>query len=81
MRLANQTLPAKPGSVHHTCTALQAEVTMHLPADIPDYTDFYASREHATTCGEILRGKDNALQPNWCGTCLPSATISGRACR
>ena len=38
---------------------------MHLPADVPDYTDFYASREHAMTCGEILRGKDAALAPNW----------------
>jgi len=41
------------------------DVTMHLPADIGDYTDFYASREHATNVGTMFRGKDNALQPNW----------------
>lgn len=33
--------------------------------NIGDYTDFYASREHATNVGTIFRGKDNALQPNW----------------
>ena len=40
---------------------------MHLPAEIGDYTDFYASREHATACGEMFRGRENALHPNWCG--------------
>lgn len=40
-------------------------VTMHLPAKIGDYTDFYSSREHATNVGTMFRGKDNALQPNW----------------
>ncbi|TWT44668.1 Fumarylacetoacetate (FAA) hydrolase family protein [Phycisphaerae bacterium RAS1] len=40
-------------------------VTMHLPAEIGDYTDFYSSREHATNVGTMMRGKDNALQPNW----------------
>ncbi|GMU83645.1 MAG: fumarylacetoacetase [Planctomycetota bacterium] len=40
-------------------------VTMHLPAEIGDYTDFYSSREHATNVGIMMRGKDNALQPNW----------------
>ena len=43
----------------------QADVTMLLPAHIGDYTDFYASREHATNIGTMLRGKDNALMPNW----------------
>lgn len=40
-------------------------VTMHLPANIGDYTDFYSSREHATNVGIMFRGVDNALQPNW----------------
>jgi fumarylacetoacetase len=42
-----------------------SEVTMHVPANIGDYTDFYSSREHATNVGIMFRGKDNALQPNW----------------
>lgn len=40
-------------------------VRMHLPAKIGDYTDFYASRDHATNVGIMIRGKDNALQANW----------------
>jgi fumarylacetoacetase len=42
-----------------------SEVKNHLPANIGDYTDFYASKEHATNVGIMFRGKDNALQPNW----------------
>jgi fumarylacetoacetase len=42
-----------------------AEAEMLLPAAIGDYTDFYSSREHATNVGTMLRGPDNALQPNW----------------
>jgi fumarylacetoacetase len=41
------------------------EVQMHLPVEIGDYTDFYASREHATNVGIMFRGKENALMPNW----------------
>ncbi|GKY92466.1 hypothetical protein MPSEU_000217000 [Mayamaea pseudoterrestris] len=44
---------------------LVTEVELHLPIRIGDYTDFYASREHATNVGTMFRGKDNALQPNW----------------
>jgi fumarylacetoacetase len=44
---------------------LQSEATMHLPAEIGDYTDFYSSIHHATNVGIMFRGKDNALMPNW----------------
>ncbi|KCV68331.1 fumarylacetoacetase [Fonticula alba] len=40
-------------------------VSMHMPARIGDYTDFYSSKEHATNVGIMFRGKDNALMPNW----------------
>jgi fumarylacetoacetase len=40
-------------------------VTLHLPADIGDYTDFYSSREHASNVGTMFRGPENALMPNW----------------
>lgn len=42
-----------------------ANVKMHLAAEVGDYTDFYASREHATNVGIMFRGKENALMPNW----------------
>ncbi len=38
---------------------------MHLPAAIGDYTDFYASMDHAKNVGIMFRGADNALLPNW----------------
>ena len=43
----------------------QNTATMHLPASIGDYTDFFCSKEHATNCGLIFRGPENALNPNW----------------
>jgi len=39
--------------------------TMLMPIFIGDYTDFYASKEHATNVGTMFRGKENALMPNW----------------
>lgn len=42
-----------------------ADVTMHLPVEVGDYTDFYSSREHATNVGIMFRGPENALMPNW----------------
>lgn len=42
-----------------------ATATMHLPAKIGDYTDFYSSIHHATNVGIMFRGKENALMPNW----------------
>jgi fumarylacetoacetase len=41
------------------------DVELLLPVEIGDYTDFYSSREHATNCGAMFRGPDNALFPNW----------------
>jgi fumarylacetoacetase len=43
----------------------QAEVIMHLPVQVGDYTDFYSSREHATNVGTMFRDPANALLPNW----------------
>ena len=43
----------------------QDEVKMLLPIDIPNYTDFYSSKEHATNVGIMFRDPDNALLPNW----------------
>jgi len=40
-------------------------VTNHMPMAIGDYTDFYASTNHAYNVGVLFRGPDNALQPNY----------------
>jgi len=41
-----------------------ADVDMHMPARIGDYTDFYASVHHATNVGSMFR-PDNPLLPNY----------------
>jgi fumarylacetoacetase len=43
----------------------QADATLHLPVEIPGYTDFYSSKEHATNVGSMFRDPKNALLPNW----------------
>ncbi|MBI1185637.1 fumarylacetoacetase [bacterium] len=43
----------------------QADATMHMPVAVGDYTDFYASIDHATNVGKMFRGPENALMPNW----------------
>lgn len=42
-----------------------AEVALHLPFRVAEYTDFYAGRHHATNVGTMFRGAENALPPNW----------------
>jgi len=42
-----------------------ADVTLHLPFLVSEYTDFYAGRNHATNVGTMFRGAENALPPNW----------------
>jgi fumarylacetoacetase len=41
------------------------QVTMHLPVEVADYVDFYASEHHATNVGRIFRPDGEALTPNW----------------
>ena len=42
-----------------------AEARLHLPVFVRSFTDFYASRHHASNVGTMFRGPDNALPPNW----------------
>lgn len=42
-----------------------SQVKTHLPLAIGDYTDFYASTNHAFNVGCLFRGPENALQPNY----------------
>ncbi|MEU8613495.1 fumarylacetoacetase [Actinoplanes sp. NPDC048791] len=49
------TLPAVP----------LADVELHLPFEVADYTDFYSSEHHATQVSRILRPERPGLQPNW----------------
>ncbi len=51
---------------HHAAQILHpaAGCTLHLPATIGDYTDFYAGLHHATAVGKLFR-PDNPLLPNY----------------
>ena len=40
-------------------------VELRMPVFVRDYTDFYSSYSHAYNVGCIIRGPDNAIQPNW----------------
>ena len=51
--------PLPPGAL-----VPMSEADMYLPADIGDYTDFYASVYHATNVGKLFR-PDNPLLPNY----------------
>ncbi len=43
----------------------QADAQLHMPFTVAEYTDFYASKDHATNVGTMFRGAENALPPNW----------------
>ena len=43
----------------------QTSVAMLLPIEVPGYTDFYSSKEHAYNVGCMFRDPKNALMQNW----------------
>ncbi|HWU06237.1 MAG TPA: fumarylacetoacetase [Streptomyces sp.] len=65
-------------------------VVLHLPYEVADYVDFYASEHHATNVGRIFRPDGAALTPNWkhlpigyhgrAGTVVVSGTEVARPC-
>ena len=40
-------------------------VRLHLPFEVADYVDFYASEQHASNVGRIFRPGAEPLHPNW----------------
>ena len=65
-------------------------VTLHLPIEVGDYVDFYASEHHASNVGRIFRPDQEPLLPNWkhlpvgyhgrSGTVVASGTDIVRPC-
>ena len=53
----------------HVATAPEgiplAEVALHLPFEVADYTDFYSSEQHALNVSRILRPDAPGLPPQW----------------
>ncbi|MFJ5613408.1 fumarylacetoacetase [Streptomyces sp. NPDC093221] len=72
------------------CLLPRAELTMHLPFEVADYVDFYASEHHAANIGRIFRPGSEPLTPNWkhlpigyhgrAGTVVVSGTPVVRPC-
>ncbi|MEM7229107.1 MAG: fumarylacetoacetase [Planctomycetota bacterium] len=50
---------------HDVCLIYSGDVEMLNPAVIGDYTDFYASRNHATNVGKMFRPDGDPLLPNY----------------
>ncbi|WP_414944696.1 fumarylacetoacetase [Amycolatopsis sp. cmx-11-32] len=48
------------GAVHPV-----GRVTLHLPIEVADYVDFYASEHHASNVGRLFRPDAEPLLPNW----------------
>ncbi|MFN5418443.1 MAG: fumarylacetoacetase [Flavobacteriia bacterium] len=66
-KLLDSTFQDLQKNEHHVSQVLISieQVTMCMPVQIGDYTDFYSSREHATNVGTMFRDPANALLPNW----------------
>ncbi|XUZ24397.1 fumarylacetoacetase [Streptomyces sp. RMIT01] len=58
------TVPAHRADIEPLLHPVDA-VTLHLPYEVADYVDFYASEHHATNVGRIFRPDGDALTPNW----------------
>lgn len=67
-----------------------SSVELHLPFDVADYIDFYASEHHASNLGRLFRPNADPLMPNWkhlpvgyhgrAGTVVVSGTDIVRPC-
>ena len=66
------------------------DVRLHLPFEVADYVDFYASEHHASNLGRLFRPDSEPLMPNWkhlpvgyhgrAGTVVVSVTDIVRPC-
>ncbi len=67
LRQALSSLLAEGSEAHHELRSHlrhAAHCTLHLPATIGDYTDFYVGIHHATNVGKLFR-PDQPLMPNY----------------
>ncbi|MFI0482637.1 fumarylacetoacetase [Actinomadura sp. 9N215] len=53
------------GDVDDAAVHPAESVTMHLPFEVADYVDFYASEHHASNLGRLFRPDSAPLMPNW----------------
>ena len=61
-----QITEALQGEVPGTSVHPVGAVTLHLPFEVADYVDFYASEHHASNLGRLFRpDSPDPLTPNW----------------
>jgi len=53
------------GDVPDAAVHAVGDVALHLPFEVADYVDFYASEHHATNLGRLFRPDAEPLTPNW----------------
>jgi fumarylacetoacetase len=78
------------GDLPDTALHALADVRLHLPVEVADYVDFYASEHHASNLGRLFRPDAEPLMRNWkhlpvgyhgrAGTVVVSGTEIVRPC-
>ena len=54
------------GEIPDAAVHAVGDVTLHLPIEVADYVDFYASEHHAANLGRMFRPENpDPLTPNW----------------
>jgi fumarylacetoacetase len=53
------------GDVPDEAVHALADVRLHLPVEVADYVDYYASEHHASNLGRLFRPDSEPLMPNW----------------
>ncbi|GAY07394.1 fumarylacetoacetase [Pseudonocardia sp. N23] len=81
---------ALTADVPHEAVHPVSAVRLHLPIEVADYVDFYASEHHASNLGRLFRPDAEPLLPNWrhlpvgyhgrAGTVVVSGTDIVRPC-
>jgi fumarylacetoacetase len=89
-RVREQTASLSAADLPAAAVHAVGEVTLHLPAEVGDYVDFYASEHHASNLGRLFRPDAEPLLPNWkhlpvgytgrAGTIVVSGTDIVRPC-
>ncbi|TWF80713.1 fumarylacetoacetate hydrolase [Pseudonocardia hierapolitana] len=89
-RVREQLTDLLAGDVPDAALHPVGDVRMHLPFEVADYVDFYASEHHASNLGRLFRPDSEPLMPNWkhlpvgyhgrAGTVVVSGTDVVRPC-
>ncbi|HEY3470487.1 MAG TPA: fumarylacetoacetase [Amycolatopsis sp.] len=89
-RVRTQLRELLTGDVSEAAVHALGDVVLHLPFEVADYVDFYASEHHASNLGRLFRPDAEPLLPNWkhlpvgyhgrAGTVVVSGTDIVRPC-